>query len=336
MVRLRMMLVLLAGLAALGRAAAQNKGVPFFWYAAEGPTPPLHPTAILSTYQGREKPIVDVAGNTPQVDENGKKVRLPAPATYDPVRVNQFRPGWIEVKVDTAESSELRQKWLLNGSEIDGGVFSASSTFSCRVTSRQACPDCYLAVIFFKHAYLDGDEESDAQVAFQKIGALAAGVETRVRAVFGFLQNPERYSYLPLFFSQGWEIRTNFSELSAVVFHRSEMLRHKRLVEAYLRKHMRDTLAPKGYLRFPPSFGLDVDRARVPEALQADFTVTADGTVDNVVLSAPVDGPAQADITRAVGGWLYLPRVENGVAMGTAMSIRLEFKLQVPPPAPAK
>src|SRR5579862_953052 len=72
-----------------------------------------------------------------------------------------------------------------------------------------------------------------------------------------------RIGPLPWLFSQGWEIRTTFSELSAAVFHRSEMLRHKRVVEAYLRKHVRDTLAPKGYVRFPPSFGLE-EGARGP------------------------------------------------------------------------
>jgi hypothetical protein len=332
-VRLRPVLFLLAALAVLGPAAAQPKGSPFYWYSSDGPAPPLHPTAILSSYRGRDKPVVDVSGETAEVEDGGVTVRLPQKATYDPVRVSQFGPGWIEVRVDTAESGEVRQKWLLNGSEIDGGVFSASSTFACRVKSQQACTDCYLAIIYFRHAYLNGDEDSGALVAFQKIGPLAAGVETRVRAVFGYIKNPEQYAYLPLFFSRGWEIRSNYSELSAVVFHRSEMLRHQRLLDAYLQKHVRDTLPPKAYARFPPSFGPDVDRTRIPATARVDYGVTAGGTVDGIEVSAPLDPNALAAIQRALGGWLYMPRLENGVAVGTAVSTQLEFNLA---PAPAR
>ena len=195
-------------------------------------------------------------------------------------------------------------------------------------------------MVYFDEGYPGGRTDvSSATFAFQRIGDLPAGVETKVTAVFHYVDLHGRWMvYLPLYFSHGAEIRTNHANDTARLFRRGEMLRHGKLIEAYFQENPRSTLRASPYLRFPPIFPGSVDPATIPSGLKVDFTVGADGTVEDATLTDKVQPEILAGVQRAVQGWLYFPKLESGQPVRSRVSMELDF--QGPPPngggAPAK
>ena len=303
-----------------------------------GPLPPLHPTVIMGS--GKKGPacqVVGVDGNYAVADNHGTPLRLPSSATYEPVRAGAFLPGSLEIRGQEASSSQLRRTYrfiggggaeVSGGGEVDGGVLSEGSRYEATVVASQAYPACYLVLVFFDPGFLDGSSDSPSgMVAFQRVGDLPAGVETKIKAYFGYLDEKHRnMAYIPLYFSHGAEIRTSQAENSARFFRHMEMLRHRRLVDLYFQRNPRATLPAKPYLRFPPIFPPGVGRASVPDKLEVDFTVSSDGTVEEVTVPSAVPAEVLAGIQRTVQGWLFFPKLENGQPVESATSLVLDFK----------
>ena len=326
----RLSLLLLGLFAPALEAGAQGAGDVAIVQVESGPLPPLHPTMIMgSSKKGPSCQVVGVDGNYAVADNHGAQLRLPSSATYEPARASGFLPGSIEIKGQAASSSQLRRAYRFSGGEtIDGGVLSEGSEYQATVVASQAYPACYLVLVFFDPGFLDGSADSaSAMVAFQSIGDLPAGVETKVKAYYGFLDARSRsMGYIPLYFSHGGEIRTSLAEESARFFRRIELLRHKRMVDLYFQRNPRATLPARPYLRFPPIFPPGTDRASIPDRLEVDFTVSTDGTVEGVTLSKAVQADVLAGIQRTIQGWLYLPKLQNGQPVESATSLVLNFK----------
>jgi hypothetical protein len=324
---------LLAALACLVGPAARGGPEGIQVAIMNGPPPPLHPTLILAHYQQGRQPVVDVIGGAGLIEEGGKGIRLPAKTTFEAARANAFAPGSLEVAVKDVSSSQLRREWSVNHSApIDGGIMAESTHFECRAVPSQGYRDCYLVLLFFFADFLSGQSDEAGQVvAFERIGDLAPGAETKVKADFGYLDFGNRaYSFVPLFFTRGREIRTNYADNAAMLFRQVEMRRHQRLVTAYLRKHPRDTTAAVAYVRFAPVFAPGFDPATLPERIRAGYTVATDGTVEGIEFAPAVPAEAVTGIRRALGGWLYLPRLRNGEPVSTAMATDFIFKAPAP------
>jgi hypothetical protein len=153
-----------------------------------------------------------------------------------------------------------------------------------------------------------------------------------VKADFGYLDFGSRpYSFIPLFFTRGREIRTNYADNAAMLFRHVEMLRHQKMLAAYLRKHPRDTAAPVAYLRFAPVFTPGFDQATLPGRIRVGYTVASDGTVEGIEFAPAVPAEAVAAIQRALAGWLYLPRLLNGEPVSTAMATDFLFQAAAQP-----
>lgn len=299
-----------------------------------GPLPPLHPTAIMGHYKDRQCQVVGVSGDNGVVDDKGTQVRLASSAAYEPVRANAFLPGSIEVKGQTASSKQVTNVYRFsNGSEIRGGIRSEGSEYKATIVASQAFPRCYLVLLFFEEDFLEGLTDNPySAIAFQNIGDVHAGVETKVNASFGYIDPSRRaLGYLPLLFSRGGEIRTNYTDDFSWFFRRVEMVRHKRLVARYLEKNPRTTSPVRPYLRFPPVFPPGLDRSGIPAQIDVDFTVTSEGNVEEVKLPKTAQADALAAIARALQGWLYLPRLDNGQPVDTALSFEFDFPRPPPP-----
>jgi hypothetical protein len=292
---------------------------------AAAPVPPLHPTEIVTAYQGADRPLIGVGADVCLIDDDGKAVRRPTTAAYHPVRVSQFAPGSLAVQVERAENLALTD----HGFASIPGRAAPSVAFAFRVTADRPYTDCYLALIVFDRDSIDGQAESaGAPIAYQGIGDLRAGAPVAVSAGLHDSDLPRRpFCLVPLFFTRGLEIRTPFDEASAGLFRQAEVGHHRKLLSAYLSLHGSDTLPAKAYLRFPPVFDGKVDRARIPEKLGVSFAVTPQGTVEHVVPSAALEAAARQEVERAVGGWLYMPQLARGTPLETPMSAVLEFRL---------
>ncbi len=272
-----------------------------------GPPPPLHPTVIVAHYKEGRPPVVDVIAGTGLIEQEGKAIRLPARTSFEAVRANAYAPGSLAVAVKDVSSSQMRREWSISGSApIDGGIMAESTHFECRVAASQAYKDCYLVLLFYYVDFLNGQSDDAGEVvAFERIGDLAAGAPTKVKADFGYLDFGNRpYDFVPLFFTQGREIRTNYAENAAMLFRHVEMLRHQKLLAAYLRKHPRDTAAAVAYLRFAPVFAPGFDQATLPERIRVGYTVASDGTVEGIDFPPAVTAEAASGIQRSLGGWL--------------------------------
>ncbi len=316
-----------------GSAAGSGGGPGGIQVTVVNGPPPLHPTVIMARYQEGRQPVIDVKASAGVIEAQGKEIRLSPQTRFEPARANAYAAGALEVKVKDVSSSQRRRQWSINHSApIDGGIMRESSHFECEVTPSQAYKGCYLVLLFFYADFLNGQsDDAGAMAAFQRIGDLAPGAETKVKADFGFLDFGQRsFSFLPLFFTRGVEIRTNYVDNAALLFRRVEMQRHQKLLTAYLLQHPRDTAAAVPYLRFAPVFAPGFNPSSLPARIRATYVVSSDGTVESVDLPPEVPGEAFNGIQRALGGWLYLPRLLNGEPVSTQMATDFLFKASVP------
>jgi hypothetical protein len=303
--------------------------------ASEAPAPPLHPTAIMATVGKERLRVVAADGTFGVVQDQGKRTRLPASATFEPVRAAAFVSGSVEVSHLSCQGMFELRSVQADGSVVVGGLVSIAAHYRSRVRPSRDVPGCFVAILTFDPRFLEGKtDESGALLSFQGVGDLAAGVEREVDADFTFtakrrplIEEDDQASIqgLPLFFTQGWEIPSNYSSQIGALFHRVERLRHEKLLAAYLARAGTATAPAKAYLHFPPVFDPGMDRARLPPSCAVDYVVTERGTVEAISTSDPLPPDALGAITRALGGWLYLPRLENGRPARTRISTELDF-----------
>ena len=295
---------------------------------AEGPAPAPHPTAILGYVKDKAYPVVAVEGDVAMIEKDGKRVRAPGGAGYQAARAKGFLPGSIEVGAQDATSNQVTSVIRFsNGAEVGGGVITEGTVYKARVVASRDYSECYVAILFFNVGYIKGDTDNpDMAVAFSEIGDLKAGVATKVKAGFGYLDFTKHPMYfIPLIFSRGREIRTNFAETSARLFRKVELLRHDKILEHYRQRNPAATLKAVPYLQFAPILPEHADLSGVPALLRVDFVVTADGTVEDVTPAATVPGDVASAIDRTLEGWLFMPKLVDGVPRRENESINLDF-----------
>ena len=294
----------------------------------EGPAPAAHPTAILGYLKDKPYPVVAVDGDQAMIEKDGKRLRVPREAGYQAARAKGFLPGSIEVGAQDATANQVTRVYRFsNGAEVGGGVVSEGTAYRAKVVASRDYKECYVAIVFFDVGYLKGDTDNPGMaVAFSEIGDLRAGVETKVKADFGYLDFARHPMYsIPLFFSRGREIRTNFEDNSARLFRRIELLRHEKLLELYRQKNPAATLKAAPYLQFAPILPERANLSGVPAMLRVDFVVTADGTVEDVAPAAAVPDDVAGAIERTLEGWLFMPKLVNGVPRRESESLNLDF-----------
>ncbi len=314
--------------AACAAGAARGDSMDINVDIAQGPPPALHPTSIAGFYKDQPYRVVGVRGRTAVIDRDGKQVRLPDSATYETDRASGFLPGAIAVEAQSASSNrtDIVVKFP-NGSQVSGAIAHEGSDYESTVVASRDFAECYVVLVFFDVGYLSGDtDDPGLAVAFQSIGDLRGGVATKVKADFGYVDFSKRkLFYLPLYFSHGVEIRTNFADESARLFRRVEMIRHERILERYRQSNPKATLEAAPYFRFSPILPENADLSAIPELVRVDFAVTTDGTVEDVTFSEKLPPGVAAAIRRALGGWLFTPKLVNGLPFGSNVALNLRF-----------
>ncbi len=295
------------------------------------PPPPLHPTVVMGEHKGKQMPIVGVRNEAPQVEVEGKKVTLSTGgrARFAPHRGARFAPG--EITLTNMKTAGHRTRLVLmfeNGGEVDGGTVHANTEFTVTVTPTRDYKNCYVALVFFDQAYLDGDTiNPGASVQFERIPDLVANQENKVKVSFGFLDFGERRTgYFPLFFTEGVEMRSNQAELIARFFAKMEDTRHDFIVKGFLERNAGKSAAPKAYLSIPPLFLDDGVLEAAPARVNVSFMVVEDGRVESVQLVDRVPAPAAAILRRTIEAWRFLPRVKDGYAARTLVKVPIVLK----------
>lgn len=290
--------------------------------------PPIHPTAIVCSYKGASFQVTSADHTSGVIDVKGKPVRLGDGISCNAVRANAFLPGMVTVSDVKAVSNTAPRRIVSTYGESESSAqFAVDSEYTATVVPTRSYPDCFFVVIDFDGAFVSGaSEDPSVTFAFQEIGPLTANVKTTVHTAFPYVSLKGRSMYiLALFFSHGTEIKSNRADDEAAFFRRVDMIQHQKLLNLYLRKNTRSSLAMRPYLRFAPIFGDDVDPATIPASLKVTSLVSTEGTVTDVSVSPAVPAPVLIGVRRALMGWLYLPRLENGLAQPAESTIELAF-----------
>ncbi|HEU5080316.1 MAG TPA: hypothetical protein VFT72_13985 [Opitutaceae bacterium] len=291
-----------------------------------GTPPPLHPTIIQGKYKGKTLPILAVSGEGPEVEVDGKLKRLRLyDAHYTPTRGATYAPGSIVLRNMKGNSSKTKLRLMFaEGGEVDGGTISARSDFSATVDSTEDYKDCFVALIFFDADYLDGKTDNpSATVQFKSLKPLHKG-ENKIELTFGYLDfGKRRTGFFPLFFTKGLEIRSNECEKIAKFFRHREDSLHQLLLSGYLKKHGSETKPCTPYLQIPPVFPDGMREDALPARVNVSFMVNEEGRVESLQLPTKLPANIYRLLTRAVNGWLFMPRLKDGRPERTMVSLPL-------------
>jgi hypothetical protein len=299
------------------------------WMVSFNP-PPLHPSVIMVDYKGKSYPVTAVAGEVPEIEVDGKKVRLHANQSYQPHLAAGYGRGFIRFNGQESSTVVRTMEYRMHGSGgesvIPGGTLSTSGEYNCKLFSTEAHTDCYIAVVFFR---LDPQGQADARsiaLAFGEVGDLAAGHETAVKIDCAYaVPAGGRYYLFPLIFSKGIEIRSDQSEIAAQFFHQQEMAAHAELLSRYRQEFPNADRPVVPYLRFPPLLPDGVDPHSLPPTIDAKFAVVESGEVDSLEITQVLDPRVEQAIRRALNGWLFLPRLKKGTPVRTMIDVPLSF-----------
>lgn len=282
--------------------------------------PPRHPSVAMADADGVSGPVLRVDGETPFFWHNGQLERCSSSAQFHLARATNYGTGYVQVIDQTGISTEIRNRRL-------GGISTTySGEYHCTLIAQENHPDCFLAVLFYR-ADRNGDvQPATLALAFKAIGDLHAGVPAKVDIYRSYVFAKGEAAYMcPLVFTRGHELRTNWSDELDQILRNVEMTVHATMLDAYRRQFPDQDRAATCYLRMPPIVDASIRPENVPATLIVQYTVAPDGTVMHVLVPNDTDPTLAAAVERAVGGWLYLPRLVHGVASSSTVRLQLLF-----------
>ena len=274
---------------------------------------PLHPTEIMTTYEGASLRVVGASSQDALIEVNGERRSVRSDARYFFERAAEYAPGRIEIK-DPQVTSKTLVRTNYTGRQVGPGEDRGSDFFAQLVATRPY-KDCYIVVVFLDREFLAGvTDEPLTGFFFHRIGDLPALKAKRIHCDFGRAVPPrlrDRLQYFVLVFSSGVEIRTNLAEGPAVFFRRLEMIAHQGVISADRAHWSEGNRPPKAYVAMPPLLPDDTDFKTLPEAVHASLMVAGDGTVQSVDLREPMPDAVAREIRRTLLAWLFLPCLED-------------------------
>jgi hypothetical protein len=293
-----------------------------------GPTqPPLHPTILRATYKGHYYPIVAVKGDRAEIEADGELRRVDPHDGYDPARARAYGKGFVRFSTQNALAQVRSLTYRFgNGSEVPGGTLTKSGTYEATLLPSESHADCYLAVLFFQLDALGEPKQDTIALAFGQVGGLAAGTPKKISMDEAYIPPTDvKYYCFPMLFSRGVEIRTDQSEVASRFFRWQEMRTHRKLLANYLQQNPSANLRAQAYLRIPPVLPDEVDVKTLPAVIHTSFMVSETGEVESLQIEDQVDPPVFEAIQRAINGWLFTPRLENGRPARTMIKLPLSF-----------
>ena len=297
----------------------------------DGREAPLHPTIITAEYKGKVYPITDVSAEVPEIEVEGKLRKLHSDQSYGTPRAVVFAPGFVTFTSQNASASTTTTSTRMTGMGLSGntvipGTVSETGEYDCTLVASEPHSDCYIAVIFYRVGDGGSPVPGSTAIAFRQIGDLAAGRETKVAINGSYFAPPGVLAtYFPLVFSKGLEIRTDQCENAARYFRRGEMDTHSALLAHYRQQNPGADKPASAYLRFRPELPPGVDPRSLPPTITARFAVTETGEVDGVELDHVLDVKVDREIRRALGGWLFMPRLKKGYPVRSMITVPLSF-----------
>jgi hypothetical protein len=275
---------------------------------AEFPVPAYHPTAILVQSDGKWLPVFSATWNGQAVIKDGEKPRkLSTEPHLRFARATDFSPGFVDLKTPT-----------------DRRPLEGEGSYLLQVATADRLYTNCMAVMITIEPTQSLVVKATTHIAIKGIDDLKSGKPADITMRFPSSSLAGMQAVL-LVFSNGREIRTSHSDSAGMFFRRLEVQNHENILRAYHEKYGTSPHPVEPYLRFQPVFPGDVALASLPEAVHLTMTVNRDGYIEDPKLQETLPNPAALAILRAVGGWLYLPKLEDGYSIAAEKTLTIQL-----------
>lgn len=286
----------------------------------------LHPVTIQALYEGQNLPVVSASGKKPEVLVQGKRQKLGKQTAYSFARASRFASGSVEITIQGKQHRIVSYRDIDTG--VNLGIAGTDKSYRLELTAASDCKDCFIAIVFFDPRYVgERMDESRSTVLFHDLGDLKAGRKREVVIDLTGISFYDlvRLSGLPMVFSRGQEIRSNFSELAALYFRELERSKHKKLLGSYRTSNAGKDHELVPYLRFAPVF-LDGEPppAAITEQARIRIAISADGFVDHIELDGATEDATSQKWVRAIREWLFLPVLRAGEPEPSTVEVPLK------------
>ena len=289
-------------------------------------SPPPHPTGLFTEYRGKRFPVVAVEKEDPVINVDGKMKRLRGNVPL----MSERMPHYSGMKAMLTDD-RIQVLQVMIGSEMDaeklkdskGATVGGYVEFSGTITPEQDLTNCFVALIAFDSGFEQGaSDKPNAQMRVRQIQDLRAGQPTRIKfSSTPFLSGKTMQPFL-LLFSNGDEVALNTASLIWPYFQRRERIVHAATVRQWLLENATGNRPAQALLQIPPLFETTDGLASNGSAV---LVVGPEGTVVDISLTGGFPPAAESILTKTLGSWLFLPRIKEGRAETSRVTVPLKF-----------
>jgi hypothetical protein len=292
----------------------------------------VFPTAVFGTYKKENIPIYDVDGKHGLSKYHGKTVKLlPRSATIE--RSDYYNPGFIEVSDVKFETTYKAKRSMETTERITGPSSAFIGHYEARIRATRDIENVYAVALCMPVSALNSDARTldFINISFKDIGSLRASQERELKIDVNFvpdyLGSDDAFVLMPIFYSNGYEIRSNLGPDIYTYFRRQEEILHRNLLAQYLENNAGKSLKHTPVIRFLPYLTPDAFQRLGPVDVAAVLTIDVSGLVRSVTfVPDELDAEAAACLTGGLKDWLFLPPLKDGNP--TPFRIRVPLKYQ--------
>lgn len=288
---------------------------------------PPHPTLLVAEYKGAMHKVVAVEKEEPVILVEGRKKTLRGKIPLATERLAGYRGTQAAITAVNISGVQVVSAMSEFGAEEAAskprGTLGGFVEFAATITAGQDLGDCYLALFAVDDSFMHGStDRPNAQIRVRQIKDLRAGEATPVK----FSTTPFLFSgkarVFALLFSGGDEVNTNQSAAARHYFQRREQVIHSASVKRWVEENRAASRPVQPLLQIPPLLG---STEGIPREVSATLTISPAGTVSDVDLSRRLPDPADETLRATLRAWLFLPKIQDGVATVSRVTVPLNF-----------
>lgn len=291
----------------------------------------VFPTAVYGTYKKEKIPVFGVEGQYALSKQKGKTVKLlPKHLTIE--RSDYYNPGFVEITNADFESSYEGVYSLDSTIAISGTKSTFEGHYKARMKVEGSIENIYVIAYCLPSSALQMDELSAERInlTFKNLGSLKNQDEVDLIIDVNFMPDffavGDEFVLIPIFYSNGYEIRSNLSSEIYSYFRKQEEIYHSQLLAEYLRNNTGNTLKHTPFIRFLPYLPPAVFKRQGSIDTAAVLTIDKSGKVRKVDLDLEdMDPEAVTCLTGGLKDWLFLPPLKEGTPHPFRIKVPLKY-----------
>lgn len=285
-----------------------------------------HPSLLQVNDNGDLIPVVGFNGKKPIVIKNNKEVLFAQKPKFRVGRASQFAAGSVEIShMDGVDLYYTGFKLALTSDRDIRGAYAAIVIYDNGFIVRPEAN--YPATYVYAHALPDLPANKTVKVTLTSPHSLAIMMSDKTTfddSPLKLVRGGGYRAFFPLIFTAGgYEIRNNLWPMAAEYFHKIDIVKQRGAAILYQRHYEQADHAPVPFITIPPL--LPAGESWPGKPIMVTFELTAEGTVKQVELAPNPSSPVGPAITEALGDWLFMPKLEHGVAVPARVKMPLKF-----------